>query len=78
MQGPVKTEALLERASRGEPGGLTDAEREELRGLLSAWKTMQAYGKLGKFLIWLLIAMGGAAAALRELGVRIGFGSGGT
>lgn len=78
MHGPTKTEELLEKAGKGEPGGLTDDEREELRGLLTAWRALQSYGKLGKFLIWLLIALGGAAAAWRELVTSFGLGGSGS
>lgn len=68
MKTPEQIEAALEKAA--EPSRpLTEEEREALREVLDWWRTWQAWGKLGKIVLWAIITLGAATAALRETGV---------
>ena len=51
-------------------GGLQaarEAEGAALAEVLEAWRALKAVGRVGKGLLWLCVAIGGAAAAIREV-----------
>lgn len=66
MQTPDKVEQTLAKAAR-QTDDLTADERKVLREVLEWWRTWKAWGKLGKIVLWTIIAVGSVAAALREV-----------
>ena len=55
----------LAKASTGQ--ALSREEMEALAEVLEAWRALKAVGRVGKGLLWLCVAIGGAAAAIREV-----------
>lgn len=63
---PAAVEAALIKATTKEPE-LTEQERAALRAMLEWWRLWQAWGRLGKIVLWLIVSAGAAAAAIREV-----------
>ena len=60
--GAKDTEEVLARAAHEDR--LTDAEIQKVRDFLT---TINALGRIGKFLLWAVIAAGGVATAIQNL-----------
>lgn len=69
MQTPDKVEAALQKVADSKVEGLTPDEIKAVRSVLEWWRTWQAWGKLGRIVLWGVITMGAIAAALREVKV---------
>ena len=46
---------------------LTEAEREELRRIIAAWRVWQSLGIAGRALIWALMTLAGALIAWQQI-----------
>ena len=46
---------------------LTEAEREELRRIIAAWRVGQSLGIAGRALIWALMTLAGALIAWQQI-----------
>ena len=60
--GAKDTEEVLARAAHEDR--LTDAEIQKVRDFLS---TIKALGRVGKFMLWAIIAAGGVATAIQNV-----------
>lgn len=69
MQTPDKVEAALQKVTEANIESLTPDEIKAVRSVLEWWRTWQAWGKLGRIVLWGVITMGAIAAALREVKV---------
>lgn len=58
-------EHALEKAATG--AELSEEDMEILREVLEGWRALKTMGRIGKFIIWVTVTLGAAAAAIREM-----------
>lgn len=63
---PEAVEAALRKVTEHEPD-LSAQELAALRAMLEWWRLWQAWGRLGRIVLWIIISAGAAAAAIREV-----------
>ena len=63
---PAAVEAALLKVTKPTPE-LSEEERIALRAMLEWFRMWQAWGRLGKLFLWVVITAGAVAAAIREV-----------
>lgn len=63
---PAAIEAAILKVTKPEPE-LTEQERAAVRAMLEWYRVWQAWGRLGRLILWIILTTGAIAAALREM-----------